>query len=261
MPLILASIMSKKLAEGLDALVLDVKTGSGAFIQKYSESVRLAKALCATGRAFGVKAQALVTDMSQPLGKFAGNALETYECIKILRGEADALMKQTLELSVELTANMLVQCRIDKTTEKGKLRIENALRSGAALDKFRLVIELQGGDPRVCDRPDILLTKRLVTHSVNCRETGYIDAIDTFAIGSTICGIGGGRMRAEDKIDHAVGFECIKKIGDRVKKGAVVGILHCRTQKQAALISENLTNAYKISKEIPSRHKLIRTAV
>jgi pyrimidine-nucleoside phosphorylase len=160
-PLIVASIMSKKLAEGLDALVLDVKTGSGAFIQKFSESKKLAEELCATGRSFGVSTEALVTDMSQPLGRFVGNSLEVYECIKILRGESDGAMKLTLDLSSELTAAMLVKCKIAKTTETAKVKIQNVISSGEALERFKKNIELQDGDPSICDSPEKLLAKGL----------------------------------------------------------------------------------------------------
>ena len=257
-PLIVASIMSKKLAEGLDALVLDVKTGSGAFIQKFSESKKLAEELCSTGKAFGVNTLALITDMSQPLGKFVGNALEVYECLKILRGEAEDKMLPTLELSVELTANMLVQCGIDRTIENGKLRIENALRSGEALDRFRQNIELQGGNPKVCDKPELLLSKGLVQMPVLAASSGYINEIDTFAVGRAVCDIGGGRVKAEDGVDHAVGYACEKKIGDRIRKGESLGIVYCRRRKQADSISEKLQNAYKITKETHKTTKLIR---
>lgn len=260
-PLIVASIMSKKLAEGLDTLILDVKTGSGAFIQQYSESIKLAKALCKTGKSFGVNTQGLVTDMSQPLGRFVGNALEVYECLRILRGEADAMMQPTLELSVELTANMLVQCQIADSIQNAKFKIKNALDSGDALERFRWVVEMQGGDPKICDKPELLLTKRLIEHPISVDETGFIAAIDTFAVGLAVCAVGGGRNLAEDKVDHAVGFECVAKIGDKVKKGSTVGILHCRTQREADMISENLRTAYKILKEIPNKPKLIRAVV
>src|SRR5215210_5543150 len=126
-PLIVASIMSKKLAEGLDALVLDVKTGSGAFIEKFADSVKLAKAMCETGKTFSVPTQALITDMCEPLGVYVGNALEVYECLKILRGEADDAMLPTLELSVELTAAMLVGCKLANSTESAKFKIKTAL--------------------------------------------------------------------------------------------------------------------------------------
>jgi pyrimidine-nucleoside phosphorylase len=260
-PLIVASIMSKKLAEGLDALVLDVKTGSGAFIEKYSESVKLAKALCQTGNAFGVNTQALITDMNQPLGKYVGNALETYECIRILRGETDRAMNSTLELSIELTARMLVQCRIEKTVEKAKIRVNNAISSGEALARFRQNVELQGGDPRICDKPETLIAKRLVEVPIAASAGGFIDEIDTFGVGRAVCDIGGGRVKAEDGVDYAVGYECRVKIGDKVKKGDPLGIVLCRTKKQADSISENLQNAYKISEEIPRTTKLIRAAV
>lgn len=260
-PLIVASIMSKKLAEGLDALVLDVKTGSGAFIQKYSESVKLAKALCETGRSFKVDTRALITDMSQPLGKYVGNALEVYECLQLLRGNAEPEMAPTLELSMELTAVMLVQTGLEKSITNSKLRITNVLESGAALDRFRQNIELQGGDPRICDRPEMLLTKGLKKYEIAAVSRGYVAEIDTFAVGRAVCDIGGGRVRAEDGVDHAVGYECFKPIGEKVSPGEPLGVIHCRNRAQADAISEKLRLAYKISEEIPKTTKLIRATV
>lgn len=260
-PLIVASIMSKKLAEGLDALVLDVKTGSGAFIQKYAESLKLAKSLCETGRTFSVNTHALITDMSEPLGQYVGNALEVYECIKILRGEAEDIMLPSLELSVELTAHMLVQCKISNSFDSAKFKIKTVLDSGKALDAFRKNIELQGGNAKVCDKPELLLTKGIVKVPVKAVLNGYISEIDTFAVGNAVSAIGGGRIKAEDSIDHAVGYSCTRKIGDRVEKGDEMGIVYCRRQNQADAISENLRNAYKISREIPKTTKLIRAVV
>ena len=260
-PLIVASIMSKKLAEGLDALVLDVKTGSGAFIQKYAESVKLAKALCETGKTFSVNTQALITDMSQPLGKYVGNALEVYECLKILRGEAEETMNDTLELSIELTATMLVQCKIATSMQNAKFKIKNALDSGGALDRFRKNIELQGGDPKVCDKPELLLAKGLIEVPILSETGGYVAEIDTFIVGRAICDIGGGRVKAEDGVDHAVGYACLKKIGERIQKGDELGIAYCRRKNQAASVSEKLLGAYKISKEIPRTTTLIRAVV
>lgn len=260
-PLIVASIMSKKLAEGLDALVLDVKTGSGAFMQSRADAIRLAKALCECGHKFGVKTEALVTDMSQPLGKFVGNSLEVYECMKILRNEADGHMLPTLELTVELTANMLVQCGIEKTTESGKRKIENIISSGDALERFRHNIELQGGDPRICDKPEMLRSTGVKEIKVTAGSSGFLSAVDTFAVGRAICDIGGGRVFAEDKIDHAVGFASLKKIGDRVMRGEAIGVIHCRRRAQADAISEKLRAAYKISKEKPRITKLIKAKV
>jgi len=253
--------MSKKLAEGLDALVLDVKTGSGAFIQKEAESIKLAKALCATGRSFGVKTRALITDMSQPLGKFVGNAVEVYECVKILRGEGDEMMLPTLELSVDLTASLLVQCEVARTIESGKRKVKNALNTGEALERLRQNIELQGGDHHACDNPETLLKKSLAEVAVRSAKGGYVTAIDTFAVGRAVSDIGGGRIKAEDGVDHAVGYACLKKIGDQVTKGEQLGLIFCRRQSQADAISENLMNAYKISGESPRTTKLVRTTV
>ncbi|HVF46581.1 MAG TPA: thymidine phosphorylase [Pyrinomonadaceae bacterium] len=260
-PMIVASIMSKKLAEGLDALVLDVKTGSGAFIQKYADSLKLAKALCETGRSFSVNTQAVVTDMSQPLGKYVGNAVEVYECLKILRGEGDDLMGPTLELSIELTANLLVQCRLAGSLQTGRSMSQRALDSGAALERFRQNVELQGGDPTVCDRPEMMLGKGLKETVVTAPTGGYVAEIDTFAIGGAICEIGGGRLMAEDAVDHAVGFATLKKIGDRVHPGDELGIAYYRRKNHAELIGQKILAAYKISKETPRTTKLIRAVV
>jgi len=260
-PMIVASIMSKKLAEGLDALVLDVKTGSGAFIQKYADSLKLANALCETGKSFSVSTQAMVTDMSQPLGKYVGNAVEVYECIKILRGEGDDVMQPTLELSIELTANLLVQCRLAGSLQTGRSMVQRALESGAALERFRQNVELQGGDPKVCDRPETLLGKGLKETVVKAATGGYVAEIDTFAIGGAICDIGGGRLMAEDGVDHAVGFAMFKKIGDRVHQGDELGIAYCRRKNHADMIGQKILAAYKISKEPPRTTKLIRAVV
>lgn len=260
-PLIVASIMSKKLAEGLDTLVLDVKTGSGAFIREYKESVKLAEALCETGRSFGVNTEALITDMSQPLGRFVGNALEVYECVKILRVEADAAMQETVELSMQLSANLLVQCGIAKRKRDAEKMLNEALSSGRALELFMRNIELQDGDPRICDSPEKLINRKLLKIAVTVKESGYLAEVDTFAVGRAVCDIGGGRVKAEDGVDHAVGFESELKIGDKVKRGGEIGVIYCRSNEQADLISEKLRNAYKISKTPPRIPKLIRARV
>lgn len=260
-PLIVASIMSKKLAEGLDSLVLDVKTGSGAFMQKFEDSKKLAEALVKTGNNFGVKTEAVISDMSQPLGKYIGNALEVYECIKILRGETEKEMLPTLELSVELSARMLVLSGISESISDSKFQISNCLESGKALDKFRENIELQGGNAKVCDTPEMLLDKSLHKFEITAKESGFISAVDTAALGNAIVEIGGGRTKAEDSIDPAVGFACEKYIGDEINSGETLGILYCRHENQAHLISEKLQNAYKISESQPQKIELIREII
>lgn len=250
-PLIVASIMSKKLAENLDALVLDVKTGTGAFMQKFENSKKLAEALCQTGNACGVKTEAVISDMNQPLGKFVGNALEVYECLKILRNETDAAMLPTLELSIELSARMLVLTGTAGTIENAKLKIQNVLESGAALEKFRQNIKLQNGDSEICDRPEILLDENLIKVQVKAEKSGFISEIDATAIGESVSKIGGGRIKVADTIDFAVGYESIKKLGESVNADETLGVIFCRNEAQADSIYEKTANAYKITDEKP----------
>ncbi|MBA3335743.1 MAG: thymidine phosphorylase [Acidobacteria bacterium] len=261
-PLIVSSIMSKKLAEGIDALILDVKTGSGAFMPKSSDAKKLAAALVKTGNAFGVKTEAVISDMNQPLGKFVGNALEVFECIKILRGEIDPQMLPTLELSIELAARMLVLCGIEKTVQSAKLEVQSSLESGAALEKFRNNIEFQCGNPGVCDEPESLLDKNLIKIQIKAETAGFITKIDTTAVGEAVSEIGGGRIKVDDKIDFAVGFECVKKLGDKIKVDEALGIVFCRKKSQANLIRQKVVDAYKISDEKPNeKFQLIKEII
>ncbi len=261
-PLIVSSIMSKKLAEGLDALVLDVKTGSGAFMQKESDAKNLAVALVKTGNAFGVKTEAVISDMNQPLGKFVGNALEVFECVKILRGEIDEQMAPTLELSIELAARMLVLCGIEETVQSSKFKVRSSLVSGAALEKFQSNIELQNGDPNICDKPEILLEKGLCTVPIKAKTTGFITKINTTAIGKAVSEMGGGRIKIADKIDFAVGFECLKKLGEKIEVGETLGVIFCRNETQANLIGQKLSDAYQFSDEKTSeKFHLIKEVV
>jgi thymidine phosphorylase len=170
-------------------------------------------------------------------------------------------MPPTLELSVELAASMLVQCGVDKVLPLARKRVQGVLHSGEALDRFRKNIELQGGDPRVCEKPDLLLTKGLVKVPVVTSEGGFISAVDAFSIGRAVCDIGGGRVKAEDGIDHAVGFAAAAKIGDVVQRGDPVGIIYSRSKKQANAVSEKLKLAFRISGEKPKTTKLIRSRV
>ncbi len=260
-PLIVASIMSKKLAEGLDALVLDVKTGSGAFMSNFDDSVKLAEALCATGEAFGVRTQALITDMSQPLGQFVGNSHEVYECIKILRGEGSDAAAATRELSLELTARMLVLGGIADSIEAARETVAAKLESGDALEKFRENIILQNGDAAVCDDPETLIESSLFGFEIAASEAGKIAAVDALAIGESVVVLGGGRTKAEDDIDHCVGFECIAKVGDSVAKGDLLGRIFCRREEQAAAVETRIRNAFVISESSAEPFKLIHRTV
>ncbi len=258
-PLIVASIMSKKLAEGLDALILDVKTGSGAFMPELEGSRALASALVRTGEKFGVRTEAVISDMGQPLGKYVGNALETYECIKILRGEADENMAATTELSLELTARLLVLADVAADVDAARALALAKLNSGEALERSCANIRLQGGDPAVCDNPEVLLGPGLKDVVIRAGSAGYISEIDTFAVGNAIVAIGGGRTRAEDAIDHAVGYASVAAIGDSVSAGDVLGILYCRRDDELA--AEQLRNAYRIGEEPVVVPELIKAVV
>ena len=260
-PLIVGSIMSKKLAEGLDALVLDVKTGTGAFMENLEDARELAGALVKTGNDFGVRTEALITDMSQPLGKYVGNALEVYECLQIMRGESDAAMQATLDLSVELTARMLVLTGIAKNVEEASALCLTKIQDGSALERFRQNVGLQKGDPGICDQPETLLEKNIPQIPLLAEESGFVTEIDAKAIGAAVCGLGGGRMKVDDTIDYAVGFACAKKIGDPIEKGEEIGTIFCRKKTQAERVSEKLRNAYKIASEKTPISKLVKEII
>ena len=260
-PLIVASIMSKKLAEGLDALILDVKTGSGAFMQEFEDSRTLAEALVKTGRNFGVKTEAVISDMSQPLGKYVGNALETYECIKILKGEAEAGAAATLELSLELSARVLVLAGISGDVASAHDLADAKLNSGEAFERFQQNIELQGGDTRICDDPELLLDSSLLEVAIKAGGSGVVSEIDTLAIGNAIVEIGGGRTKADDRIDHAVGYASHAQIGDSLKNGDLLGMLICRTEEQADSIAATLRKSYSLADGSISPPALIKTVI
>ncbi|MDQ3322829.1 MAG: hypothetical protein M3525_10450, partial [Acidobacteriota bacterium] len=259
-------IMSKKMAEGLDALVLDVKIGTGAFMRKESDALKLAESLVKTGNAFKVKTEAVISDMNQPLGKYVGNALEVFECLKLLRNESDLQMQPTLDLSIELAARILVLTGISDSIETAKSKIQNVLASGEALEKFRQNIELQGGNPKICDAPEFLLEKNLVEVKIQSPASGYVLEIDAAEIGKAISEIGGGRMKIEDKIDFAVGYAGDKKLGDKVEEREPFGTLFCRSESQTAKVFAKLQTAYKIGEEKPEEEfslikEIVRTRI
>jgi pyrimidine-nucleoside phosphorylase len=260
-PLIVASIMSKKLAEGLDALVLDVKSGSGAFMPEYEDSLALARELVETGRKFKVRTEAVISDMSQPLGRFVGNAVETYECIRILRGETEAAASDTEALSIELTARLLNLAGLADGPEAARMIAADKLASGEAFERFRRNIELQGGDCRVCDDPDLLLPRGVEESSIKAPRGGFVSAIDTASMGNAIGAIGGGRTRAEDSVDHAVGYACTAKIGDHVAEGDYLGVLYSRGGDGAAQAADRLARCYTIGDEKPLPLPLIREII
>jgi pyrimidine-nucleoside phosphorylase len=251
-PLIVASIMSKKMAAGLSALVLDIKTGSGAFMETEELARELAHALVATGEASGVHTEALITDMNQPLGEAVGNALETRECLEILRGEASEGARPVLELSVELAAHMVLAAGRATSLEEARATVRRALESGAALERFRANVEAQGGDARLCDTPALLFDLKLHEVKVESARAGFITHIETAEIGHAVAALGGGRVRVEDRIDPAVGFIGRAKIGDEVRAGQVLGLVYGRRETEAEAAARRIQAAYRVSEEPPS---------
>jgi pyrimidine-nucleoside phosphorylase len=260
-PLIVASIMSKKLAEGLDALVLDVKTGSGAFMQDPADSVKLAEAMVRTGNDFGVRTQAVISNMGQPLGRYSGNALEIYECLKILRGECEDGMDDCRELSMELASRMLLLSGAGDTLETCRAAAESKLADGSALECLRRNVELQGGDASVCDDPAKLLVSGIEKIEVKALRAGVVAAVDTFKVGRTISELGGGRVHAEDAVDPAVGLEMSAKIGRRVDAGEALATVYCRNAGAGKWAVEKLTAALMISDEAVAAPSLISEVI
>ena len=224
----------------------------------FEKSKELAQAMVRIGSKCGVNTQAVISDMNQPLGKFVGNALEVYECIRILQNEDDLQMNHTRELSLELTSRMLVLTGVQKDLEAAKSLCEAKLRDGSALEKLRNNIKLQGGKSEICDQPEKLRDKNLLQIPVTSERSGFVSAIDTKTIGQAICDLGGGRTKVEDAIDYQVGYQCEAAIGDEVRVGDALGILFCRNENQVNLAKEKLQKAYKFSEEKPLILQLIK---
>lgn len=230
LPLIASSIMSKKLASGADAIVLDVKTGSGAIMQDLEGSIALGKAMVEIGALAGKPVTALVTGMAQPLGTHVGNALEVKDAIDVLQGRTQGDLK---EVSLLLGSQMLVCAGRAKTPEEGRGLLEQAIASGAGLRKFQEMIEAQGGDPRVCEDLS-LLPQAAVKRVARCGRAGYVAAMDTQALGLAAQAMGAGRMRKEDRLDYSVGFVLPVRLGDRVEADTELCTLYARNEADAA---------------------------
>jgi pyrimidine-nucleoside phosphorylase len=233
MPLIASSIMSKKLASGSDKILLDVKWGTGAFMQTVDEAAELARIMVDIGKHAGRPTVALVTDMNQPLGNAVGNALEVIEAIEILSGRAEGDLK---ELIMELSARILVMGEVFKRTEDARAALQEAIRSGRALDVFEQIIRLHGGDPAVC-RDTSRLPQAASLVPVRAKSSGYVMSMDSDEIGMATVMIRAGRETKSDRIDPAVGLWLKKRIGDAVCEGDVLAEFHVndRTHEQAAI--------------------------
>ena len=260
-PLIVASIISKKGAAGLDAMIIDVKVGNGAFMREESRAEALAHALVSTGNSCGIKTRALLTDMNQPLGGAVGNSLEILECVQLLRGEANEAARPVLDLSLELCAHMLVLANVDQTIEAAHERLENVLQSGKALECLRGNVAAQGGDPRVCDAPQDFLPLVRETVKVESPRSGFITKVDTTEIGHAIAAIGGGRVRIEDTVDPTVGFTSELKLGDQVRAGDAIGLVYCADSTAATEAARRIQSAYQIGDAATQLPQLVKEIV
>ncbi|RKN84654.1 pyrimidine-nucleoside phosphorylase [Paenibacillus ginsengarvi] len=245
-PLIASSIMSKKIASGADAIILDVKVGSGAFMKSLEEAKTLASAMVSIGKSLNRRTIAVLSDMSEPLGTEVGNATEVAEAIEVLRGHGDARLT---EICLTLAAYMALAGGAYPNFAAAKLGLKELLDSGQALATFRKFVEAQGGDPAIVDDPG-QLPQAAYQVKVRAEQEGYVQAIDAEAVGVSAMLLGAGRATKEDPIDYAVGISLRKKVGDAVAFGDVLAVIHSnREQNQDSM--ERLLHAYAIGADKP----------
>ena len=252
-PLICASILSKKIAEGIGALVLDVKVGRGAFMKTREEARTLARWLVDIATKNGVRTEALLTGMDAPLGRAVGNANEVIEAIETLKGQGP---KDLENLSVRLAARMLVLAGVTTDDRDAELRVRKAISSGAGVETFRAIIEAQGGDPRVID--DYRRLPRATTEAPWCApHAGVVTRIDAEAVGRAAVILGAGRDRADAGVDHAVGIEVVAPVGTVVSAGDPVLIVMCDDASRVAAANRLIDSAITIGTEAPPVPALI----
>jgi pyrimidine-nucleoside phosphorylase len=256
-PLIASSIMSKKMAEGLDALVLDVKVGTGAFMKKQVDARRLAQMMVGIGRRMDKKVQALITDMNQPLGYAVGNALEVMEASQTLMNQGPADLTR---LSLELAARMIFLGKITPTLEEARALAEKNLVDGSGYRKFKQVIEAQGGNPQALDKFE-LLPNAIGVREVSSPRAGYVSVINAEDIGRASTLMGAGRDRKEDAIDPAVGVILEAKVGEKIDAGAVLCRLYYTREEGVEEAAEMVEDAFHVSAQKPDERELILEVV
>jgi len=242
-PLIASSVMSKKIAGGANGIVLDVKVGLGAFMRTEEQAIALADMMVSIGRQTGRQVVVVISDMNQPLGYAVGNALEVREAIETLKGRGPAdfwLLCRTV------AAQMLLLAGRCQTPTEGQLLLEETVRSGAALERFRDLIQAQGGDPRVIEQPEIMPQARLVKE-LYAWQSGYIETIDAMEVGLTVALLGAGRARKGEPVDHAVGLILAAKVGDYVPAGQLLCTIHANDEERLAQAERRLHDAFLFS--------------
>lgn len=256
-PLITASIMSKKLAEGAKGIVMDIKTGNGAFMAKLSDAKKLAKSISDTGNRFDKNMLTVISDMSQPLGNAIGNSIEIIECVETLKGNGP---KDLTDLSVHLAGGMIYLAGLAKTHTEGNKKALKSIQDGSALKKFYELIKNQNGDPSFIENYSVL-PKTNFSIEVLSKKSGYIKAMNCKEFGLHCVNLGGGRKKTSDKIDFAVGLYLHKKIGDKVSKGESLVTIYCHesqapiaTQIASDILNKDITISPTKNK---SKNKLI----
>jgi pyrimidine-nucleoside phosphorylase len=253
-PLIAASIMSKKLAEGLTGLVLDVKTGAGAFMPKLDDALRLARTMIALGERRGCATVALLTDMDSPLGDACGNALEVEESIHCLRGEGPADLR---EVTLALATEMLLVAGTAHDARAARAAATHALQSGEALERFRALVQAQGGHPGVVDNPVAVLPRAPIRARVEAARAGFIQRVEPRVIGRAIIALGGGRTKVDDEVDPAVGVVLHARVGQWVERGQPLATVHARDAESQQVAEEALRRAVVLGDAAPAKRPLV----
>lgn len=258
-PLITASILSKKLAAGLQGLVLDVKAGSGAFMASLEDARELAQSLVSVAKGAGLKTTALITDMDQPLASAAGNAVEVLNAIRYLTGEDRP--DRMSEVVLALAAEMLVCGGLAPDSEAGHATAEEALQSGRAAERFQSMVNVLGGPADLVDRPEAHLPSAPIVRPVEARRSGVVSGIDTRAVGVSVIALGGGRTRAADPIDHSVGLTGLAPLGVAVDVDTPLAMIHARDEATFDQAAAMLKQAFVIDGEPQQRPMIIEKVV
>lgn len=254
-PLITASILSKKLAAGLETLVLDVKVGNGSFMDNREKAETLARSLVDVANGAGVKTSALLTDMNEPLADAAGNVVEIENCIAFLKGEKRGTRLETVVLA--FAADMLQASGLVQTRDEGEIKAREALVSGRAADHFARMVHLLGGPVDLLEKADRYLEKAPAIVPILARESGHLSAVDTRGFGMAVIELGGGRLRPEDGIDHRTGFSGLKPLGSKVEKGEPLGFVHAANLDDARAMAMKVAGLYTVTVGAPENRPVI----
>jgi pyrimidine-nucleoside phosphorylase len=256
-PLLTSSILSKKLAEGIDALVMDVKVGSGAFMKTLPDARALAESIVAVSKLNGLQTEALITSMDHPLGRAVGNSLEVIECIETLKGNGPSDLET---LSLDLSARMVRLANLASSDEQAQTLVRQALSSGKGLEKFRAIVERQGGDPGVVDEPARLPAAPL-RHLIKATRSGFVQELSAEKIGFGAMLLGAGRAKAEDRIDPSVGVLIQAPVGEEVRAGDVILEIHYRDEAKLGQALPLLTDAVRLGDALPKAQALINDVI